>query len=199
MLHPLQDNEPGIIKLCQFPAIDEHGNKLIEVFTHPDQLHHSYMDKVAAPFLPQVREYIDGLKPDPQSIYALVNALGAFEFWSSNINGDGFEEEHLIHRGPVWGYETFLHYARPFMHHANKGPKARAFGAVELSCWHDHMKTRPHEEGGARRPAGPERCGEGWSSQGHRQDRPRPAPGHLDGLQGPLRPVLHQHGLGHLP
>jgi hypothetical protein len=140
MLHPLQDNEPGIIKLCQFPAIDEHGNKLIEIFHHPDQLHHSHMDKVAAPFLPQVREYIDGLKPDPNSIYALVNALGAYEFWSSNINGDAFEEEMLIHRGPVWGYETFLIYAKPFMHHANKGPNARAFGAVELSCWHDHMK-----------------------------------------------------------
>jgi hypothetical protein len=140
MIHPLQDNEPGIIKLCQFPSVDEHGNRLIEIFHDPDQLHHSYMDKVAAPFLPQVREYIDGLKPNPRSIYALVNALGAFEFWSSNINGDAFEEEMLIHRGPVWGYETFLHYARPFMHHANKGPNARAFGAVELSCWHDHMK-----------------------------------------------------------
>lgn len=140
MLHPLQDGEPGIIKLCQFPSVDEHGNRLIEIFYHPDQFHHSYMDKVAAPFLPQVQEYIDRLKPDPNSIYALVNALGAFEFWSSNINGDAFEEEHLIHRGPVWGYETFLHYARPFMHHANKGPNARAFGAVELSAWHDHMK-----------------------------------------------------------
>jgi len=140
MIHPLQDNEPGIIKLCQFPAVDEHGNRLVEIFHSPDQLHHSYMDKVASPFLPQVREYIDGLKPDPNSIYALVNALGAFEFWSSNINGDAFEEEMLIHRGPVWGYETFKVYARPFMHHANKGPNARAFGAVELSCWHDHMK-----------------------------------------------------------
>ena len=87
MLHPLQDGEPGIIKLCQFPAVDERGNRLIEIFHHPDQLHHSYMDKVATPFLPQVREYIDGLKPDPNSIYALVNALGAFEFWSCFPDG----------------------------------------------------------------------------------------------------------------
>jgi|GEM_PF-2172695 len=140
MLHPLQDGEPGIVKLCQFPAFDENGNQLIEVFNHPDMLHHSYMDKVAAPFLPQVREYIDNLKPDPNSIYALINALGAFEYWSSNTNGDGFEEEHLIHKGPVWGYETFLYYAKPFMHHSNKGPNARAFGSVELSCWNDRMK-----------------------------------------------------------
>ena len=139
-VHPLYDNEPGLIKLCQFPARDDNGNQLVEVFHHPDQLHHSYMDKVAAPFLPQVREYIDGLKPDPNRIYALVNALGAFEYWSSNINADAFEEEMLIHRGPVWGYETFLHYARPYLHHSNKGPNARAFGSVELSCWHDRMK-----------------------------------------------------------
>lgn len=139
LIHPLRDNEPGMIKLCQFPAVDQEGRQLIEVFYHPDQLHHSHMDKVAAPFLPEVRDYIDRLKPNPRSIYALVNALGAFEYWSSNINGDAFEEEFLIHNGPVWGYETFVHYARPFMHHANKGPNARAFGAVELSCWNPNM------------------------------------------------------------
>jgi len=128
-----------MIKLCQFPAVDSRGNQLLELFHDPDQLHHSHMDKVAAPFLPEIREYLDNLTPDPCSIYALVNALGAFEYWSSNINGDAFEEEHIIHRGPIWGYETFVHYARPYMHHANKGPNARAFGGVELSCWNPRM------------------------------------------------------------
>lgn len=128
-----------MIKLCQFPAVDSRGNQLLELFHDPDQLHHSHMDKVAAPFLPEIREYLDNLTPDPCSIYALVNALGAFEYWSSNINGDAFEEEHIIHRGPIWGYETFVHYARPYMHHANKGLNARAFGGVELSCWNPRM------------------------------------------------------------
>lgn len=116
-MHPLLDGEPGMIKLCQFPAVDQEGRQLLEVFHHPDQLHHSYMDKVAAPFLPEVRDYVDRMNPNPNSIYALVNALGAYEFWSSNINGDAFEEEFLIHKGPIWGYETFLVYAKPFMHH----------------------------------------------------------------------------------
>lgn len=129
-----------MIKLCQYPAIDSKGNQLIEIFHSPDQLHHSHMDKLAAPFLPEVREYLDGLRPDPNSIYALINALGAFEFWSSNINGDAFEEEFLIHKGPVYGHETFRYYAKPFMHHANKGPNARAFGSVEMACWHPQMK-----------------------------------------------------------
>lgn len=127
-----------MIKLCHFPAKDDHGNQLIEIFRHPDQLHHSYMDKVASPFLPEIREYLDRLKPNSNSIYALVNALGAYEYWSSNINGDAFEEEFLIHRGPVYGYETFQVFAKPFMHHANKDP-ARAFGAVELSCYNSNM------------------------------------------------------------
>jgi hypothetical protein len=127
-----------MIKLCQFPAHDQQGHQLIEIFRHPDQLHHSYMDKVASPFLPEIRTYLDGLKPNPNSIYALVNALGAFEYWSSNINSDGFEEEFLIHRGPVYGYETFLIYAKPFQHHQNKDPK-RAFGAVELAVYNTNM------------------------------------------------------------
>jgi hypothetical protein len=127
-----------MIKLCHFPAHDQQGHQLIEIFRHPDQLHHSYMDKVASPFLPEIRTYIDGLKPNPNSIYALVNALGAYEYWSSNINGDAFEEEFLIHRGPVYGYETFKVYAKPFMHHANKDP-ARAFGEVELAAYNTNM------------------------------------------------------------
>jgi hypothetical protein len=139
-LHPLAAlDEPGLVKLCHFPAVDDHGNRLVEMFYHPDQLHHSHMDKIASPFLPEIREYLDRLTPDPNCIYSLVNALGSFEYWSSNINGDAFEEEMLIHRGPVWGYETFLYYARPFMHHANKGPNARAFGSVELSAWNPNM------------------------------------------------------------
>jgi hypothetical protein len=138
-LHPLQDNEPGMIKLCQFSARDQSGNSLVEMFYHPDQLHHSYMDKIAAPFLPQVQEYLSKLKPNANSIYSLVNALGSFEYWSSNCNGDGFEEEYLIHKGPIWGYETFLYYAKAYMHHCNKGPNARAFGEVELSCWNPNM------------------------------------------------------------
>lgn len=139
-LHPLYDDEPGMIKLCRFPAKDAEGQPLIEMIYDQDQFHHSYMDKVAAPYLPEIREYVDRLKPQKNSIYALINALGAYEYWSSNINGDAFEEEMLTHKGPVWGYETFVHYARPYMHHSNKGPDARAFGSVELSCWNPNMK-----------------------------------------------------------
>lgn len=76
-----------MIKLCQFPAVDDRGNQLIELFHHPDQLHHSYMDKVAAPFLPEVREYLDRLQPDASCIYSLVNALGAYEYWSCFPDG----------------------------------------------------------------------------------------------------------------
>jgi len=104
-------------KLCNYRPFDDHGQQVLTILHHPDQLHHSYMDKLAAPYLPQVREFIDRLKPDPKSIYALINALGAFEYYSSNINGDAFEEEMLMHSGPIYGYETFVHYAKPFMHH----------------------------------------------------------------------------------
>ena len=114
MLHPLLDKEPGIVKLCQFPAVDEHGNQLLEVFHHPDQLHHSYMDKVAAPFLPQVREYIDNLKPDPNSIYSLVNALGAYEYWSCFPDGSPVSTERgrVPIEGVVAGDKVLTHRNR---------------------------------------------------------------------------------------
>jgi hypothetical protein len=83
-----------MIKLCHFPAHDERGHQLLEIFRHPDQLHHSYMDKVASPFLPEIREYLDSLKPNPNSIYALVNALGAYEYWSCFPDGAAVKTAH---------------------------------------------------------------------------------------------------------
>lgn len=132
-----------IIKVCQFKARQEQGERLVEVF-HPGQdgiekaAEFFSMNKSAAPMLPEVQAYLEKLQPSPTKIYVLVNALGAGEYWGSNINGDMFPEESLIHKGPVYGYETF-YQAHPFTHHANKDP-SKSFGKVTLSCWNDDMK-----------------------------------------------------------
>jgi len=130
-----------IIKVCQFRARREQGERLVEVF-QPGEIEKAAaffgMGKTAAPLLPEVQRYLDGLQSNPNKIYVLVNALGAGEYWGSNINGDYFPEGSLIHRGPVYGYETF-YQAFPYKHHVNKDP-SRSFGKVELSCWHDGMK-----------------------------------------------------------
>jgi len=131
-----------IIKVCQFKARPEAGERLAEVF-HPgkegmEKAAAFFMNKSAAPMLPEVQAYLEKLQPSPTKIYVLVNALGAGEYWGSNINGDWFPEASLIHEGPVYGYETF-YQAYPYKHHVNKNPE-NSFGRVVLSCWNDAMK-----------------------------------------------------------
>lgn len=84
-----------------------------------------------------------------------MNALGAGEYWGSNVNADYFPEAALINAPAGWnnmpiteqmsvskdwmyGYPTFLQ-AHPFAHHRNKD-SSKAFGNVELAAWNDHMK-----------------------------------------------------------
>jgi hypothetical protein len=135
-----------IVKVCQFKARSERGERLVQVF-QPGEMEKAAeffgagpyrTAKYASPMLPEVQNYLEKLKPDSNRIYVLVNALGAGEYWGSNINGDYFPEASLIHKGPVYGYETF-YGAFPYKHHVNKDP-SRSFGKVELAAWNDRMK-----------------------------------------------------------
>lgn len=137
-------------KVSHFLGEDQFGPRVIPLFGPAD----SYFEKTAAATLltPVVR-YIESLKPTNGSQYVLVNAMGATEYYGSNINGDAFSEASLIHRPDDWrddpvldrirgkewpyGFPTFYD-AHPFAHHRNKDPK-RAFGEVELAAWNDHM------------------------------------------------------------
>lgn len=130
-----------MIKVCQYKAGPGQGEKLVQLFQPGDirgAAEFFGMGKTASPMLPAVQNYLGNLKPNPSSIYVLVNALGAGEYWGSNINGDYFPEPALIHRGRDWGYESFYD-AFPYKHHVNKDP-SKSFGKVELSVWHDQMK-----------------------------------------------------------
>jgi hypothetical protein len=96
------------------------------------------MRKEAAPLLPEIRQFLERLRPHPTKNYVLVNALGAGEYWGSNINGDLFPEASLIHEGQDYGYKTFYN-AHAFKHHVNKDPDT-SFGDIEVSVWHPLMK-----------------------------------------------------------
>lgn len=140
-----------MLKYSHFLGESEFGLGAVPLFGPAD----SEFEKIAAPsLLPDVIRYIDTLRPDPSSQYVLVNAMGAGEYYGSNVNGDHFPEAALIHAPDDWrgipvydrirskdwpyGYPTF-YGAHPFAHHRNKDPK-RAFGEVELAVWNDHMK-----------------------------------------------------------
>lgn len=70
--------------------------------------------------------------------YVLVNALGAGEFFGSNINADYFPWNALAHEGDDYGYKTFLK-AHAYSHHKNKDPE-RAFGVPIVSLLNPRMK-----------------------------------------------------------
>jgi len=130
-----------IIKVCQYQAHQPSGERLIQVFQPGDMDKAAAffgMGKTAAPLLPSVKSLLENIKSSPRKIVILVNALGAGEYWGSNINGDYFPEVALLHKGSDYGYETFR-TAGLFKHHVNKDP-SRSFGTILLSVWNDMMK-----------------------------------------------------------
>lgn len=88
----------------------------------------------------QLRKYLSTItSTDRQkSIYVLVNALGAGEYFGSNINADYFPWDALAHKGQDYGHETFLN-AHAYQHHKNKD-HTRAFGMPVLSVLNPKMK-----------------------------------------------------------
>lgn len=130
---------------------EEYGYQVVPLFGHGDAV---FEKTASARLLPEVIQYIAGLKPQKDSQYVLVNAMGASEYFGSNVNGDAFTEASLIHRPDNWtgnpeldrikakdwpyGFPTF-YYAHPYAHHRNKD-SSRAFGEVELAVWNDRMK-----------------------------------------------------------
>lgn len=140
-----------MIKVSLFQGSEEYGPAAVPLFGAAD----SYFEKTAsATLLPEVSNYIAQLKPRNDSQYVLVNAMGAGEYYGSNINGDRFSEAALVHAPPNWrgvpvidkvlgakwsyGFPTFYR-AHVFPHHRNKDA-SKALGVVELAAWNNHMK-----------------------------------------------------------
>ncbi len=89
----------------------------------------------------QLRKFISKLTKEDRKkhSYVLVNALGAGEFFGSNINADFFPWNALTHEGNDYGYKTFETFAHAYQHHKNKDP-TRAFGVPVLSLLNPRMK-----------------------------------------------------------
>lgn len=140
-----------MIKVSLFQGSEEFGPAAVPLFGPADP----YFEKVAsANLLPEVSTFIAELKPRNDSQYVLVNAMGAGEYYGSNINGDRFSEAALIHAPDTWkgvpvydqvlaknwayGFPTF-YGACVYPHHRNKDPNKK-LGIVELAAWNPHMK-----------------------------------------------------------
>lgn len=105
-----------MLKLVTMPGVSESGEVLVRAFVPEVGL-----TKTAAndSLDPEIRRFISSLKPDPAKLYVLVNALGAGEFYGSNINGDYFEEKELNRDSDTYGYKSFLK-SGVYRHHQNK-------------------------------------------------------------------------------
>ena len=90
------------------------------------------MDKVAEVAGP-VQEFLLTLKPDPNLIYLLINAMGAGEYYSANRNGDFWPEESLIQ-----SHGTFVTDAKVYKGHNNK-PDSPSYGSVLFSYYNREM------------------------------------------------------------
>jgi hypothetical protein len=131
-----------LIKQCQFWGRTESG-----IFCQPLFGSAGVFEKTAGapPFSDwstgdELRDFIEKIPAGERkkSAYVLVNALGAGEYFGSNINADYFPWNALTHEGEDYGYKTFLN-AHAFQHHANKDP-SRAFGQPVLSLLNPQMK-----------------------------------------------------------
>ncbi len=138
-------------KVSTFLSETDLGYAAVPLFGPADSV---FEKTAAASLLPEVVRFIEGLRPRKDAQYVLVNALGAGEFFGSNINGDHFPEAALIHAPSGWtgtplidrikakdwpyGFPTF-YGAHPYAHHKNKDP-SRAYGEIELAVWNDKMK-----------------------------------------------------------
>lgn len=122
-----------IVKHATYPIIDRHGLRTVW------PLDVGMIKAAGYELLPEVERFIQAnLEPVPDKVRVLVNAMGAGEYWGSNLNGDYFPEAALCHRGDDYGYLTFYN-AHPFKHHVNKDP-AKSFGRVLFSAWNPLMK-----------------------------------------------------------
>lgn len=143
-----------LIKQCQFSGADEDG-----VYFHllRPGYKNSHLVKTASTkqaVLDEIDHVMGRVPRNNNTLYALVSAMGAWEYWGQNSNGDAFPEKSLIHtprnwldlplyqrpsvgKGWEWGYPTFYN-AHAFQHHVNKDP-ARAFGDVKHAMWDPFM------------------------------------------------------------
>ena len=96
-------------------------------------LHPGHLTKTAG-YSDELQSFIEALKQNDDKSYALVNALGAGEYFGANKNGDYFPEDVLKQY-----HKTFEALAHVYRHHVNKDPK-KSMGKVVFSHYNPKMK-----------------------------------------------------------
>lgn len=133
-----------MIKYFEFMSQDHRGNYIHSI----EKDNAGFMMKTASNnYSPEIMEAIVALKRDPQYYYVVINALGSYEIWGANRNGDAFPRAALSHYSlrtdmgtkEDYGYKTFEYYAHLYTHHVNKDPN-KGFGKVFFSSWNPRIE-----------------------------------------------------------
>lgn len=100
-----------------FKGVTDQGIFCRPLFT-PFEKSASVLDPDSWETAPEIKRVISSITPRQreENAYVLVNAMGAGEYFGSNINADFFEWNMLAHEGEDYGYKTFLN-AHCFTHH----------------------------------------------------------------------------------
>jgi hypothetical protein len=127
-----------IEKRLDFPGIDpESGQIFVEAYD-PNASGLTKTARTKKDYAPELQKYIQDIKKNPAYIYVIVSALGAGEYYSSNINGDYFEEAALLHpNSPTYGYKSFYN-AGVYRHHQNKDIE-KSFGKIVFVVYNHKM------------------------------------------------------------
>lgn len=94
--------------------------------------------KIASHVPSELIEALAALEKKAGKTYLIVNALGAEEFYGSNVNGDSFPEASLMSKSASYGYKTFEKFAKVYRHHLNKDPE-KAMGEVKCAAYNSVM------------------------------------------------------------
>lgn len=128
----------AMIKQSLFSGMGPNGEQLINVITPGSDF------VKTAGVHPEIQAFKQNLSPEPNKTYLHILALGAGEFYGSNLNNDYFPWDGLSHDHTkiphkyVHGYKTFLN-AHAFAHHQNNDP-TKAYGDVLVSVLNEKMK-----------------------------------------------------------
>jgi len=117
-----------LLKLVDFPTVDEYGVHIRVL--HPNPVD---MEKLAGEdYTDELKKFASTIEPRDGKVVAIINALGAGEYYGSNNNGDYFTEPGLIEH-----HKTFYD-AHPYEHHKNKDPN-RAHGKILFARYNPRM------------------------------------------------------------
>ena len=131
-----------MIKYIEFDSFDEAGQHIIPANSLYD------LNKTASlTYSPEISRVLASIKKIPERYYVVINALGSYEAWGCNRNGDAFPEDALKHvslRTDMgtpndYGYKTFEYYAKWFRNHVNKSDSP-SFGDVIFAHWNPSIR-----------------------------------------------------------